>query len=275
MHTTRPSATALWVAFMRGVSTMVPEPLIDDTVTDDLLPAPWDAMMRRARHEGWFRNVPPAVAEMLRASHVALRTQAIDAAVTEAIGQGVRQLVIVGAGLDARAYRLKGLHDVTVYEVDHPNTQSYKRNRASKLEPQAQAVRFVPADLMRDSLSRALEAAGFASREPAVFLLEGLSMYLSLESLAKALDNLSELGAKGSLLLMTYAQPRPDDWRTRMFNATLAWLKEPFLSTFHPPEVAQLLHAHGWEVFVDEGDPEWGGRKTEADFERLVRARRA
>jgi methyltransferase (TIGR00027 family) len=275
MHATRPSTTALWVALMRGAASLVPEPLVEDSATDALLPAPWGAFMRRARHAGWLQRVPPKLAGMLRGSHVALRTQAIDRGVEDAVAEGAHQLVIVGAGLDARAYRLAGLEHVTVYEVDHPNTQTYKRGRVSALEPRARAVRFVPADLSRDSLARSLEAAGFAAGRPVVFVLEGLSMYLSLEGLTKALDSLADLAAPGSLLLMTYAQPLPKDWRSRLILAALAYVHEPFLSTFHPPEVAQLLHAHGWKVCTDEGDAEWGGRNTpHTAFERLVRARR-
>ncbi|HET6345842.1 MAG TPA: SAM-dependent methyltransferase [Myxococcota bacterium] len=275
MHATRPSTTALWVAFMRGAASLVPEPLVEDSTTEALLPAPWGAVMRRARHAGWLQRVPPQVASFLRGSHVALRTHAIDRGVEEAVAQGAQQLVIVGAGLDARAYRLTGMEHVTVYEVDHPNTQSYKRGRVGALEPRVRAVRFVPADLSRDSLARSLQAAGFAAGRPAVFVLEGLSMYLSLEGLTKALDSLADLAARGSLLLMTYAQPLPKDWRSRLILATLSYVHEPFLSTFHPAEVAQLLHAHAWDAFADEGDPEWGGSDTpHSAFERLVRARR-
>ena len=84
--------------------------------------------------------------------HVCLRTAAIDAAVVRAVEAGCRQLVILGAGLDGRAWRLNALREVDVYEVDHPDTQAEKRRRVDGLMQAASSVSFVPVDFARDRL---------------------------------------------------------------------------------------------------------------------------
>src|SRR6185503_17537655 len=94
----------------------------------------WSRRLRRA--EGRMkRGGRSALLEATRhgADMVVLRTLVIDAHVRNALALGARQLVILGAGLDGRAYRLPELADVDVFEIDHPATQSFKRDRAAQL----------------------------------------------------------------------------------------------------------------------------------------------
>ena len=97
-----------------------------------------------------------------RAKMMVPRTVAIDEAVRAA---GAPQVVILGAGLDGRAWRMPELRDVTVFEVDHPDSQRDKRERIGALTPTAREVRFLAVDFARDSLDAALEQAGHVVTE--------------------------------------------------------------------------------------------------------------
>ena len=90
--------------------------------------------MRRGRLDNWSKMM-------------VARTVAIDEAVRDAASP---QVVILGAGLDGRAWRMSELADVTVFEVDHPDSQREKRARAAPLKQAARDVRFVPVDFTRD-----------------------------------------------------------------------------------------------------------------------------
>src|SRR4051812_10058301 len=92
-----------------------------------------------------------------RAAMMAVRTVIVDEAVRETSSP---QVVILGAGLDGRAWRMPELRDAVVFEVDHPDTQRAKRVRAERLTKQASEVKFVPVVFTRDDLGERLAAAG-------------------------------------------------------------------------------------------------------------------
>ena len=113
------------------------------------------------------------------------RTVAIDDAVRAATAP---QVVILGAGLDGRAWRMPELRDVTVFEVDHPDSQRVKRARVSALEPVARDIRFVPVDFTRDRLDDALAAAGHDATRATTWIWEGVVMYLELSDIDATLS---------------------------------------------------------------------------------------
>src|SRR3954462_7491502 len=95
----------------------------------------------RAGRRSWRSEYARVMADMM-----ALRTVAIDTAVRDAISRGARQLVILGAGYDGRAWRMKELAGVKVFEVDHPATQGAKRERVKAAPAAIGSVTFVPID---------------------------------------------------------------------------------------------------------------------------------
>ncbi len=109
-------------------------------------------MERRARH--------PARAGLEAGDTMALRTMILDAHLVEALDRGAKQLVILGAGSDGRAFRLPGLTDVHVFEVDHPATQAFKRRASAPLAHSASQLDFVAVDFERQSLDLEFERAG-------------------------------------------------------------------------------------------------------------------
>jgi methyltransferase (TIGR00027 family) len=131
---------------------------------------------------------------------LAARTLFFDQAVTRALDDGVRQVVIIGAGYDSRALRL-ARPSVRFFEVDHPATQAEKRRRAP-----AAGVVYVPVDLLVDRLDDALVTAGFAADVPAVFIIEGLTMYLTKTATHNMFARLATLAAPGSHLAAKFSQ---------------------------------------------------------------------
>jgi methyltransferase (TIGR00027 family) len=139
-----------------------------------------------------------------RASGIA-RTRLIDDALVDALSQGVRQVVILGAGFDSRAYRIPGIESARVFEVDHPATLAAKKS-ALRRAPGLHLghVRFVEIDFNRQSLGEAMNASGFDSAFPTFFIWEGVTNYLTGEGVDATLSYMSAAGERGSKILFTY-----------------------------------------------------------------------
>ncbi len=124
-----PSATALVVSFARAVTTdpTTGEPL--DPIAPELLPPGVGLVARRLGRDaarGGLGSRALAAASLGLVAHMRFRTWAIDRVIEQAVRAGARQLVILGAGADARAHRMPALGAVPVFEVDHPATQAYR-----------------------------------------------------------------------------------------------------------------------------------------------------
>jgi methyltransferase (TIGR00027 family) len=218
-------------------------------------------------------------------THVALRTAAIDAAVRHETSRPLPQLVILGAGLDARAFRMPELASTIVYEVDFPSTQTLKKARARELTAAAREVRFVPIDFERESLEDVLTRAGHRTDLRTVWIWEGVTMYLDPAAMEATLRMVSARSANGSALLMTYSTPD----LAPILDGALApvaplvdfafgLLGEPLRGRMSKDEAHALLKKHGLVASVDTGSPEWAaahlrGRPSRIVIgERLVRA---
>ncbi|HEU5333261.1 MAG TPA: SAM-dependent methyltransferase [Actinocrinis sp.] len=131
---------------------------------------------------------------------VVLRTRYFDDVLLEAAGRGLRQVVLLAAGLDMRAYRLDWPPGVCVYELDLPGVLRYKRRvlRARVPQPRCELHR-VPADL-RDDWPSALLAAGYEPGRPAAWLLEGLLIYLSADEVERVLGAVGSLACRDSVV---------------------------------------------------------------------------
>jgi len=279
MREGKPSLTATWVAAWRGAATYVKPTIVEDPIAESLVTPFYSWLLAGARRSPTTMTaVNDAVSRISggRSAHMMLRTRAIDDAIAAAVSEGVRQLVILGAGLDARAFRMRELAEATVFEVDHPSTQSYKRPRVSVLPHVAREVRFVGADLERDDVAVRLSESGLDLGARTVFLMEGLSMYLSSEAIDSTLRSIRASSAEGSSLLVTYFE-RVGHPFARMLSAVLGTVREPVKSAFTPDEMRTLLDRHGFEVTDDSGDPEWSprylGRPQPWSLERLSHAK--
>lgn len=201
MRDGRASLTAQIVAACRGAGRGAVDP-----VASDLLPLPL------ARALAVAAPLPPSAVAALTfglSDHLALRTRAIDEALGDALAgpRAPSQLVVLGAGLDARAYRLASLAEVTVFEVDHPASQADKRARLGDRLPCAKEVRFLGVDFERDRLDDALRAGGHRDDAPTFWIWEGVTMYLHLPAVRATLEVIGRRSAPGSRAAITYATP--------------------------------------------------------------------
>jgi methyltransferase (TIGR00027 family) len=132
---------------------------------------------------------------------VSLRTRYFDDHVLSAVADGCRQVVILAAGLDARAFRLPLPADARVFELDLPDVMGFKAGVLDAYEAGPAARRLPVAVDLRDDFAAPLRAAGFEPGEPTVWLVEGLLPYLTLEDSDRLLARVGRLSASGSLLL--------------------------------------------------------------------------
>ena len=228
-----------------------------------------NAKLNLAKTETAFREGPTGIrTEMARtmADMIALRTAAIDDAVRDAIASGAKQLVIVGAGYDGRAWRMPELTGVRVFEVDHPATQSEKRARAQELPSAHGIVSFVPMNFELESLDTALDRAGHDRSLPTCWIWEGVVMYLRRDVMRATLADIARRSAPGSTLIVNYHTTH------RRFFARLIFrlIGEPQISAWSPEEMAADLRAAGFMVREDSAMADWNNRfaKGEAKTER-------
>lgn len=174
------------------------------------------------------------------------RTVAIDAAVRAAASP---QVVILGAGLDGRAWRMPELRDTLVFEVDHPDTQRDKRARVPELTQTAREVRFVPVDFTRDSIDDALSAAGHDTGLATTWVWEGVVMYLERADIEATLRVIEKRSTSKSLLTIAYISPALIRWLVAVFVRRLG---EPFRSVFTADAMRELLVRSGFRVLKDE-----------------------
>ncbi|WP_328290447.1 class I SAM-dependent methyltransferase [Nocardia aurantiaca] len=187
---------------------------------------------------------------------LAARTVAIDEAVRESANP---QLVILGAGLDARAWHMPELAGIAVFEVDHPASQAEKRARLGERAPIAE-VRFVPVDFGKDALGAALTGARHYEKRPTTWIWEGVVPYLTPAEVAETVSEVAERSAPGSRLIITYPTPnRVYQYGRKAMELMLSlsgraanpMAREPQRSSWTPDAMAALLSEHGFAVSSD------------------------
>jgi methyltransferase (TIGR00027 family) len=186
--------------------------------------------------------------------YLAARTRFFDQTVVGALRSGVDQVVIGAAGYDGRALRY-AKPGVCWFEVDHPATQQDKRDRLARLGLDAGQVRFVPADFTRDPVADLLREAGLKAGRPALFLLEGVAVYLERPVLEAVLTQFREVAGAGSRLAISVSLSGYDEAARARFQAWVASMGEPARSTLDAAEAEDLLARAGWRLATD-GDPD-------------------
>jgi methyltransferase (TIGR00027 family) len=168
-------------------------------------------------------------------------------------------VVILGAGLDGRAWRMPELADVAVFEVDQPASQQDKRDRAADLPGTPPA--FVAVDFGRDRLADALAIAGHRADLATTWVWEGVVPYLTEAQVAGTVAAIAACSAPESRLIVNFQVPAPFIGLGRVAARLLmastgrssVWAKEPWRSAWTPAAMAELLASHGYRVTHDEG----------------------
>jgi methyltransferase (TIGR00027 family) len=173
----------------------------------------------------------------------------------EAVARGVKQYVVLGAGLDTFAYR-NPFPDVQVFEVDYPATQAWKRKRldAAGIDVPARLT-FAPVDFEKDTLAAGLAHAGFQASEPAFFSWLGVTPYLAEQTVLATLRWIAS-SCRQNGVAFDYAVPRSSlNFFNRLaFDALarrVAGAGEPFVSFFDPERLAQELRQMGFQQLED------------------------
>ncbi|MEB4208193.1 class I SAM-dependent methyltransferase [Mycobacterium sp. 94-17] len=196
-------ATATMVAAGRAMATKDPRGLIDDPYAEPLVRAVgvefFTKMMDGDLNVDAIENAS-AVRVQSMVDGMAVRTNYFDDYFIAATTGGIRQVVILASGLDARAYRLPWPAGTMVYEIDQPRVIEFKSSTLADVGAEPTAVRrTIPIDLRAD-WPAALRAAGFDAAAPTAWLAEGLLIYLPPEAQDRLFDNITALSAPGSTI---------------------------------------------------------------------------
>jgi methyltransferase (TIGR00027 family) len=244
MITNQASRTALGAAMLRAAHQFVDlPPVFVDPLALRILGAESEAELRTAG-ERWTSRTAAA----LRA-FVAVRSRTSEDHFAAAYARGVRQYVVVGAGLDTFAYR-HAYDGLTVVEVDHPATQADKRARLADARLAiAEHTTLAPVDFERETLRDGLARAGLDFARPAFFTWLGVTPYLTRDAIHQTLQVIAR-AAPGSELAFDFAEPPPPSGEVAEARAALAQRVseqgEPFRSELIPDELRDELAAVGF-----------------------------
>jgi methyltransferase (TIGR00027 family) len=209
-----------------------------------------------------FESVPNAHIPGLNL-FFALRHRFAEDELAKAVTRGTTQYVILGAGLDSFAYRRPDLvRSLDVYEVDHPASQAWKRERVAALGiPVPPKLHYAPIDFERTSLTEGLVTAGLKRHEPTFFTWLGVTQYLTRETILRTLREVAALSTVESTLVLEFlAPPRTVNGEdAALFNASaeaVARLGEPWLSFFTPDDMSDALTQAGFRSVEHFGSAE-------------------
>jgi methyltransferase (TIGR00027 family) len=288
-------ATATMVAAARAAATRRSQPVITDEFAEPLVRAVGlDVFTRLAAGELEDHDVEQGIGFPRMVDTFAARARYFDDYFADATAAGLRQVVIVASGLDARPYRLPWPDGTTVYELDQPEVIEFKTATLSKIGAAPAAEhRAVGIDL-REDWPAALRAAGFDTARPTAWLAEGVLIgFLPPEAEVRLLDNVISLSAPGSRFCADFgslndgsqesqeqARITAEGWRRQGLDLDIAALTYPGEHT----DVAAHLEARGWEtttsrltdLFAAAGLPELVGAEEQSpanmiNFVRAVR----
>lgn len=149
----------------------------------------------------YYERLFPGLANSIRA-----RVRYFDDFVKKSIDEGIKQLVIMGAGYDTRAYRIEGLKQkIKVFEVDHPNTQCVKIEKIKEIFGSlSEYVIYVPVDFETDNFGERLMEQGYDKSQKTLFVMEGLIMYIPPEEVNETLSFIAKNSGKDSLVIFDY-----------------------------------------------------------------------
>jgi methyltransferase (TIGR00027 family) len=247
-------ATATMVAAQRALSNR--EGLIDDPFAEPLVRAVGlDFFVRALDGEIQMEDVNPEYSMRRAAEGMTVRTRWFDKLFTDAAAAGVRQAVILAAGLDARAYRLDWPAGTTVYELDQPEVIDFKSKTLSDLGAQPKTTRRTIAVDLRNDWPKALLDDGFDPEQPTAWIAEGLLIYLPPEAQDLLFDRINELSAPGSRVatehipdISMFSDERAEQIAERLKKYGHDIQMKDLIYHGERSHVVEYLTGHGWDV---------------------------
>jgi methyltransferase (TIGR00027 family) len=257
MQTGQPSRTARGAAAHRAVHQVLEQGRIfADPLAVRILGEDAAALVRDAEQHSGRR--PMRI-------FIAARTRFAEDALAAAVAQGVRQLVVLGAGLDTYAYRGAMRDRLRIFEVDHPATQAWKRQRLAEAAiPLPPTLTFAPVDFECETLGEGLAAAGFDPAQRSFFTWLGVVPYLTEEAAFATLRFIAGLPG-GAQVVFDYSNPLETlSAETRAvldpLSARVAGIGEAWVSHFDSDALAAKLSALGFTEIEDLGPPQIAAR---------------
>lgn len=211
-------ATATAVAASRAAASQGPDALLDDPWADPLVRAVGIEQFVRMLDGDWPLEDDPVLSRTAMNEQITVRTRFFDDFFTAAARAGIRQAVILAAGLDTRAYRLDWSDGTCVYEIDQPEVIEFKSRTLGELGATPSAARTTVAIDLRDDWPEALRRSGFDATQPTAWIAEGLLVYLPPDAQDRLFDNITALSAPGSRLATEHMDMSalPKDWADKL-----------------------------------------------------------
>ena len=231
-------ATARWTAAVRAQ---------ESERTDALFVDPWAAALAGAEGTAWLAQRPPS-----SGLPMVLRTRYFDDFLRRITAeQGIRQVVLVAAGLDTRAFRLVWPAQTHVFELDRPAVLDYKAQILEQADVLPACARTAIAADLNEPWTAQLAASGFDAQQPAVWLLEGFLFYLPVQRIAEILDALTTLAGPGSWLGFDIVNRAvlTSPW-TRPWVEMQAQAGAPWIGTLDAP--VAFLAERGWTASLTQ-----------------------
>jgi len=265
---------------------MAPTRLVDDPLARHFLSPPLRAAAVLARVPFVGRAVPHAYDAVFpgpRPSAVA-RTKIIDDLIASAVQRGAGEnLIILGAGYDSRAYRLRSLAGIRIVEIDRAATQRAKRDALRRAGEPIDHVTFLALDFERDDLSARL--ADLHLRGSLCVLWEGVTNYLSADAVDRTFRDVAGIARAGGEIVFTYVHRGVIDGSVQ-FPEAARWSRsvrsagEPWTFGFVPEQLSEYLRVRGFDLLGDTstrsgGDPHFracGRREHGAELYRVAHA---
>ena len=250
----RPSLTAQSTANLRAAHQLVDQPRIfDDPLALRIIGAQAEAAVRANAGRGPLATFRP---------FVVVRSRYAEDELARAVQRGIRQYVVLGAGLDTFAYRNPyPASRLRVFEVDHPATQAWKRARLQNSSIAIpESLTFAAIDFETQTLAAGLRQAGFKADEPAFFSMLGVVVYLTRDAAMGTLKFVASLPS-GSEIVFDYgispsALSESDRNRHDDVARQVAARGEPWLTYFDPPTLAGDLRGIGFTRVENLGPDE-------------------
>ena len=193
--------------------------------------------------------------------HIISRTRYIDDLIEKCAVNDAEQYVILGAGYDLRAHRLKLPARLKIFEVDQPEVQRRKRSKLPSNLPNSDNVSYVPVNFNHQTLKSQLREAGFNENKPTVFTLEGVTQYIPKNAFISTIKELSELTQKtNAILFISYVDKLLNEnpqacfgkgypnaeIRVKTLKRLAASVGEPWISFYSSEEISSLLSQEGF-----------------------------